>query len=54
MSDVKAVLDWFFNAMYNVILTYRNNGGIYFYVTLVVVFFYPLFSRVIKSLKGKQ
>ena len=51
IADVKKFIDFIFNAFYNIIITYKTYGGVYFYITLAVIFFYPLFSRVIKSLK---
>lgn len=54
LANVKSVIDWVFNAIYNILLTYKNSGGIFFYITLVVFFFYPLFTRVVRSLKKNQ
>lgn len=54
IGQVKNFIDWVFNAIYNLILTYQQNGGIFFYITLIVFFFYPIFTRVIRSLKKSQ
>lgn len=54
LADVKSVIDWFFNAIYSVIVAYQQNGGIFFYITIIVLFIYPLFSRVVKSLRSSS
>lgn len=54
IAQVKDTIDWFFNAIYNLILIYQQNGGIFFYITMIVVFIYPFFSRVVKSLRSSS
>lgn len=54
LAQVKSCIDWFFNAIYTIILNYQQNGGIFFYITLIVVFIYPFFQRVVKSLRSSS
>lgn len=54
LAQVKELIDWVFNAIYNIIITYQQNGGIFFYITIIVAFIYPFFSRVVKSLRSSS
>ena len=54
LAQVQSVIDWFFNAIYTVISWYKTHGGIWFYLTIIVVFIYPFFHRVVKSLRSSS
>jgi len=52
MDGIKSIIDLWTTIFLNVYNCYRNNGGIFFFVSIAVVVIFPLFRRIIRSIRG--
>lgn len=50
MDDIKSLIDFFLNAILNIWNVCYTHGGIFFKVTIVIVFIFPLFNRIISTI----
>ena len=50
MEGVKSVIDFFFNSLYNLWLTYMTNAPLYAKITFVVIIIIPLLKKILGNI----
>lgn len=52
MNDVNSLIDFWTTAFLNAYNVYKNNGGIWFYVTIAVIVVFPILKRMVRAIRG--
>lgn len=52
MEGIKSIVDLWTTIFLNVYNTYRQYGGIFFYVTIAIVVVFPILRRIVRAIRG--
>lgn len=52
MEAITPLIDFWADAFLNLFNTYRNNGGIFFWITIAIVVVFPITKRIVKAIRG--
>lgn len=52
MDGLLSVINFFKTAIIAIWNTYRTYGDIWFYVTIAIIVVFPIFRRIIRSIRG--
>ena len=52
MSDVTSIIDFWNTAFLNAYNVFRDNGGIWFYVSIAIIVVFPILRRIVRAIRG--